>query len=285
MAETDDIASKDFEKFLREGFVLIKGSELIQHALREAFGAGTAFFQTSLKQKMQSRLPEDSGYRPYGVEYSQSPARPDEVESFTASYRNQPSDFSSLSNEGKHLHDRMLALFDLLEPLAERFIIELAERMSSTLQKDRFFGAIHASSILQLNYSRPAETNTSYLNELHEDGCLLTISSVTGPGFELKASDGSFLPLTPSGNELLFLSGEILWLLSGGIVRPVHHRVLPISSCVERMSLLFFVDLHPKSCIPWIKNEINNGVDIAERVLKNSTRFGLDEWKLDAADK
>jgi isopenicillin N synthase-like dioxygenase len=284
MAETDRILSQDFEQFLREGFVLIKGFQLIQLALRDVFESGAAFFQTSMKQKMQSRLPRDSGYRPYGVEYSQSPTRPDEVESFTASYRIQPSDSRSLSNEGKHLHDRMLVLFDLLEPLAERFVVGLAERMVSTLQKDRFFGSLHVSSILQLNYSRPAETNTDYLNELHEDGCLLTISSVTAPGFELKTSDGSFLPLTPSGNELLFLSGEILWLLSGGMVRPVHHRVLP-SSCVERMSLLFFVDLHPKLCIPWIKNEINNGVDLAERVLKNSTRFGLDEWKLDAADK
>jgi isopenicillin N synthase-like dioxygenase len=282
MPATSRIAEQHLGQFIRDGFVLIETSDLIQRAVEETFRAGATFFRMSLEKKLRSRLPQDSGYRPHGVEYSLSPTRPDEVESFTASYRVKTSDIQSLTKEGDDLYRKMLGLFDLLEPIAENFIVRLAERLANLSQSDRFRSALHISSILQLNYSRPAETRMDYLNELHEDGCLLTISSVTGPGFELQASDGSFLPLTPTGNKVLFMSGEILWLLSGGKVRPVHHRVLPVSTCLERMSLLLFVDIHPKLCSPWIKNQINEGIDIGERVLKNSTRFGLSEWELDA---
>jgi hypothetical protein len=42
---------------------------------------------------------------------------------------------------------------------------------------------------------------------------------------------------------------------------------------------LFFADINPKLCQPWVSNEINRNVDIGSLVLKNPTRYGLEEWE------
>jgi isopenicillin N synthase-like dioxygenase len=89
------------------------------------------------------------------------------------------------------------------------------------------------------------------------------------------------VPIMPSPDELLVVSGEILWLLSGGRIRPIHHQVRPVAFRQERMSVLFFADLHPSLCQPWVVNQTNYHIDIGERVLKNATRFGLTEWKFE----
>jgi isopenicillin N synthase-like dioxygenase len=129
-----------------------------------------------------------------------------------------------------------------------------------------------------MNYSRPSSTAAEYINELHEDGCLMTVMTVTGPGLELRTGDGSFMPAQPTG-QLLFMSGEILNLLSGGLIPPVYHRVRTTRALEERMSLLFFADMNPALCSPWISNDANSGIDIGKRILTNATRYGLTEWE------
>jgi hypothetical protein len=41
------------------------------------------------------------------------------------------------------------------------------------------------------------------------------------------------------------------------------------------MALLFFGDLDPRLCEPWVRNQVNASVDISKRVLKSVNRFGL----------
>ncbi len=108
----------------------------------------------------------------------------------------------------------------------------------------------------------------------------MTVMTVTGPGLELKAPDDLFVPMQPK-RELLFMSGEILNLLSGGHIPTIYHRVRSVPVLQQRMSLLFFADMSPTLCEPWISNETNAGINISERVLQNSTRYGLTEWKFE----
>ena len=84
--------------------------------------------------------------------------------------------------------------------------------------------------------------------------------------------------VTTEPDEILVFPGEILWLLSGGVLVPLHHRVRPNSNYEERLSLLYFADIDPRLCMPWCVNEINRTVDIGKRVRENPTRFGLAEW-------
>jgi isopenicillin N synthase-like dioxygenase len=275
------ITNTAVERFLNDGFVLIKAAERAHVGLRAAFSAGLAFFRSSLEDKMRSRLPKDTGYRPLRGEYSRSALHPDEVESFTTSYKVRNVKTDLLCDSARTLNNRMLALFDILEPIAEDLTISVADKLGVALRNQVLRGAFHLTSLLQLNYSRPFETKAEYINELHEDGCLLTITSVTGPGLEFKIDSESFLPVTPQSDELILMPGEILWLLSGGAVKPIYHRVRPVAAYRERMSLLFFADPHPKYCQPWIVNETNRNVNIGERILKNPTRYGLAEWSLE----
>jgi isopenicillin N synthase-like dioxygenase len=232
------------------------------------------------REKMTSRMPLDTGYRPFGIEYSQSAAHPDEVESFSVSRRVKNCGPALISGSARVLHDTMHCLFDLIEPLAARMTDQIASEYIKRSEAAKLRGALQHWSLLQLNYSRPSATEAEYINELHEDGCLMTIMTVSGPGLELQASDGSFTPIRPT-EDLLLLSGEILWLLSGGKVPAIYHRVRTIPSCSQRMSLLFFADIDPSLCQPWIENENNKGIDIGDRVLTNAARYGLTEWKED----
>jgi isopenicillin N synthase-like dioxygenase len=210
--------------------------------------------------------------------------RPDQVESFSVCHALNHTDTACLSANAKALYDALLPLFDLLEAVAEELAVRLAEKLTGLPHAEKFRGGLRRYSLLQLNYSQPARTPMGYINETHEDGSLVTLTSVTAPGLEIQAVDGSFLPVEPGASELLLMSGEVLWLLTGGKIRPVLHRVLPFPSISERMSLLFFADLEPSLCRPWVSNETNVGIDIGELVRKNPVRFGLSEWLVERAD-
>jgi hypothetical protein len=76
--------STDFvDRFLNTGFASTALPEVTSRQLNETFRAGAEFFRADIQEKMLSRFPSDTGYRPYGVEYSQTPSRPDEMESFS----------------------------------------------------------------------------------------------------------------------------------------------------------------------------------------------------------
>ena len=76
---------------------------------------------------MLNKLPEDGGYRPYGVEYSRSPDVLDQIESFTASDRTRDAIDQLPTASAELLHRQMLRAFDGLEYLAETITIRVAE--------------------------------------------------------------------------------------------------------------------------------------------------------------
>jgi isopenicillin N synthase-like dioxygenase len=280
LSSTSDYLAADetLKQFINRGFALFKIPEVVQQNLKETFSLGEKFFERSLNEKSQSRLPLDMGYRPYGVEYSQSESHPDEVESFSVGRRMGGTYPELKSMSASLLRKQMLLIFNMLIPAVEKFVSSLSKGLNSTLETEYFEGTIREWSILQLNFSRPAVTPSEYINDPHEDGCLITVMSATKPGLELQGMDGSFLPVVTMPDELLVIPGEILWLLTGGKILPTFHRVRAMSIYERRMSLLFFVDINPAMCSPWIATDINKGIDIGDRVMKNSRRFGLSEW-------
>lgn len=84
-----------------------------------------------------------------------------------------------------------------------------------------------------------------------------------------------FVPIQTKSDEILVFPGEIAWLLSGGTIRPMYHRVRRDLQVNERLALLFFADLEPEACEPWRRTTANVGVDIAQRVRTNVLKFGL----------
>jgi isopenicillin N synthase-like dioxygenase len=248
---------------------------------REIFNLGRVFFREEIGEKLRNTLPNDTGYRPFGIEYSQSASRPDQVESFSICRALEYYDTSVFSASAKALYAALFSVFELFEATAEGLAVTLAEKLTGLPYAEKLRGGLRRYSLLQLNYSQPSRTQTDYINETHEDGSFVTLTLVTAPGLEIQDVHGSFLPVAPAPTELLLMSGEILSLLTGGRIRPVLHRVARVAEISERMSLLFFADLDPSLCQPWVSNETNAEIDIGERVLKNPVRFGLSEWRVE----
>jgi isopenicillin N synthase-like dioxygenase len=265
------------ERFVRTGFATADIPHACRDQTREVFRAGSSFFAAELPAKMTAQLPLDTGYRPYGIEFSQAAGRPDEMESFSVTRHLACRERILPPGLAENLRLEMLGFFDIIEPLVEALTIHVAKHVSTSTDTTEFSGSFRNWSLLQLNYSRPSTTTADYINELHEDGCLMTVMTVTGPGLELKESDDSFVPMQPT-DSLLFMSGEILNLLSGGSIPAVYHRVRPVRGLAERMALLLFADLKPTLCKPWIVTSENSAIDIGRRVLTNSKRYGLAEW-------
>jgi isopenicillin N synthase-like dioxygenase len=264
-----------YEKFRANGYLTFPASAVLRDRLAGVFLAAEHFFSMDLGRKLLDRLPRDVGYRPYGVEYSQSAGRPDQIESFSLFPMIEDAATSLKSDYALHLYNEMSALLKLLEPIAEQFLMEIAELLSGRPIGETLRGAFHLWSHLQINHAHTTNTASDFPIESHEDGSVVTIMTNTAPGLELQGPDGSFSPISTNFDELVLISGEILWLLSGGTVGPTYHRVRTFSTPVPRMALLYFVDLEPSLCEPWIRSEANRDVDIGERVRNNATRFGL----------
>lgn len=257
------------------GYLLLDLAPQTATQIKAVFSTGVQFFRSSPSEKHRNGLPDDFGYRPIGIEYSTTPDQPDMAESFSVCARMDASQLSSPL--ARLLYSKMLEVFDVFE----RTLEAIATDLQKSLNPNSAFrqGAFRQWSRLQLNYSRPAELTTSFINETHEDGDFLTIACSTAPGLELSPGQGAFIPKETRLGQALVLPGEIAWLLSGGLIRPCWHRVRTEANELERMALLFFGDLDPRLCQPWVHNEVNAHVNIGDRVLKSVGRFGLKGFK------
>ena len=280
MAAHDAATPETVESLLKTGFHLFRVSDDLRDQLDRTFTAGGQFFRSPLESKSGTGLPGDSGYRPFGIEYSASPDRPDQMESFTVSHRTSNDYLSLPPGAARELSKAMCDLKARIEQIAQDLLEVIQARYMKS--KQNRVSQFSRWSILQLNFSQPSRTPERCINELHEDGCLFTIAAVTSPGLEVRMPDGSFEPISTSHDQLLLMAGEILTLLSGGEIASCYHRVKTIPYLVDRMSLLMFADIDPKFCTPWIEAKINAGIDVGAKVLTNATRFGLTEWPPEA---
>ena len=247
-------------------------------AVAAVAAVASAFFRLPADAKGKSRLGPAAGYRPYGIEYSNSPERPDEMETFSASAASASQRAALPSGTARDLHDRTTEAFRLLEPVAERIIVALAEDLTGGSWSTALRNGLHRWSCLQINHSHPSDARSEYINEVHEDGHFLTLAYATSEGLEVREPDGNFLAVTTVPGQMVVMLGGIASLMTDGRLAPLFHRVRSIPSCEERTSVLFFADLAPDLCRPWIAGESNYSVDIGAHVRANPARFGLQRY-------
>ena len=273
-------SSTDLVQQLREcGYATVALPAVCQQAIDATFEAGMQFFNAAASDKLACRLPLDCGYRAFGTEYSVSSSIPDALDSFTVSDRTRTSGEMLLVEVGRTLHRRMSLAFDMLEQVADQLVQKIARDAGGpNVLPARI---LRRWSRLQLNRAQPLATQNHYVNELHEDGHFLTIAKSTGPGLEVKCPDGTFQSPTVAGGDGLIMPGQIAELMTGGKVRPLYHRVRKLGGQDNRMALLFFADITPEYCEPWIRSEVNADVDVAERVRSNSSRFGVRDFPVE----
>lgn len=286
-----------------DGYTWLETQPPVAQVLQRLFDAATAFFAQPSHAKTLVRAGTTmTGWRAIGVEYSQSPERPDLNETFcyrrgdeqgaaadeTASHDGRGDD----SSEGR---SRTIAntLFGTgPTPEAHNLLhaCRVAQRELDQLAGGALFAiadgcgvdgpmreiATDSESWLQINYSRPAEATRPFIQESHEDGHLVTLLLANQPGLEVKPRGSDWVPVLPTPEKLVCFAGECGALLTGDAVFPMPHQVRAHHDVAERISIAYFVnpDLD-QQLDPWVETERNATVDLLRWGQQNPTRFGL----------
>jgi isopenicillin N synthase-like dioxygenase len=279
MPTAHPLGDSEWVRMREDRYVSFSVSEEIALMVRSVYEAGDSYFDLNLAQKASDTLSSNAGYRPYGVERSRNVTDRDEIESFSVT-RRVPSSLLK-SQEAKDLALCMSKVFDSLETLAEGILWQFASHFSVT-DPLKFRGGLHKWSYLQLNRRHAiAGKSNGFSSDTHEDACLFTLMSNTGPGLEIEDSSGNFVPVSPSEDQFILFPGSVLSLLSGAHFPPTYHRVRTIPGEERRKALLLFAELDLSLCEPWIRNEANEGINIKDFVLNSPTHHGLQPWSFD----
>jgi isopenicillin N synthase-like dioxygenase len=78
---------------------------------------------------------------------------------------------------------------------------------------------------------------------------------------------------------MLIMPGKLAELLTGGQIKPMYHRVRAVNAC-PRLSVLFFADIDPDRCEPWV-GEGADAMACRAHVLTNAARFGMPGFGLE----
>lgn len=243
-------------------------------ALRELFAEAHRFFaqETSAKEPHRATVAM-SGWRSVGVEYSQSPDRPDLNETYC--YR--LADEARKAVPASTLADLCRTAQRGLDLLAARQLKLLAARcgLSEGEVTERAVRT-RSESWLQLNYSRPATAGRTFVQEAHEDGHLVTFLLADANGLEIALSNDEWTPVLPTPERLLCFGGECGALLTGDLISPMPHQVRARADVPLRVSIAYFVNPDLDQTLePWTRNERNTGVDLLRWGQQNPVRFGL----------
>ena len=267
---------KDIEKLctdlIEQGYGKIILNEEFGLLVNDIFETATSFFSMTIDEKMQFACPEIlEGYRKMGIEYSETPERPDLNDSFSVWKKNQGNLLLLKWSSASPLHTKMTAVLVPFTNIGEVIFETLRHKISPTAYPIK----VSDWSYLQINSYKPQNHIRDFLQDEHEDGHLLTIVKQNNAGLEIKIN-GAFETVSLTENEFLVMPGSILTLITGGIIQPLYHRVRNNRQIVERKSLMFFINPSLDDVQePWVQNEINAGIDIRQVAIENSAKFGL----------
>jgi len=259
------------------GYLKLRSEPDLAAAVDKVLDEAAAFFSLPLALKNQSALGDlCEGYRGLGTEYSDVEERPDLHESFWVHAFNAEKGRARFDH-GQPLYQSMLHVAKLFDRIIASLLVTM-QRYYGVPDADEPQFATASGSHLQLNYYVPPRHTRDFLMDCHEDGLLFTIHQSNASGLEIRAADGSFVPMTTAPGELFIMPGDIAMLLSGGDIQPLYHRVRNVPDVRKRMSLMYFANpdaSYARKIKPWRETEVNRDVDIMRRVIENPLKFGL----------
>jgi isopenicillin N synthase-like dioxygenase len=255
---------------LDQGYAVVKLHDVDAANLHHAISTAVTFFERPAAEKAaHGSTDHNYGYRPFGIEYSFSPDRPDMNECFTLWASRL--DLIPNAQDIPELTGSFLSWRDSLAPLVRAVLGEVA----------RNFGiddapAFEKASYLQINYCLPTPPERDLLQDKHEDGHMVTVLHATAPGLELYVND-EIKPMLPAADEIVIMPGSVLTALSGGKIQPLYHQVR--NHCLgegERQSIMYFVNPEiDEPLYSWLDSPEGERVDIREHVQNAPSMFGL----------
>jgi isopenicillin N synthase-like dioxygenase len=263
-----EAVSKAASDILATGYAVVKLSELDAGNLQNAIATANRFFERPLDEKMaHGSADHNYGYRPFGIEYSRVPERPDMNECFTL--WSSRLDLIPEADKISDLNDSFLAWRDSLAPLVGAIIAEIAGTFPGATAPE-----FEKASYLQINYCLPTPPERDLLQDKHEDGHMVTVLHANGAGLEIFLSEDDATPMLPASDEVVIMPGSVLTALSGGAIPPLYHQVRN-HGLDDRQSIMYFVN--PEVEAPLYSWTETDGVheDIRAHVQNAPTMFGL----------
>jgi isopenicillin N synthase-like dioxygenase len=263
--ETVQTAARDI---IDQGYAVVALDAVGATTLKTAISTAVDFFRRPDEHKRKHGSDDHNyGYRPFGIEYSITPDRPDMNECFTL----WSSRFDLIPNADDitDLTDSFLAWRDVLAPLVTAVLDAVAKELGADAAPD-----FERASYLQINYCLPAPAERDLLQDKHEDGHMVTVLHANAPGLEIYGGEG-VKPMLPAANEIVIMPGSVLTALSGGRIEPLYHQVRN-HGLDDRQSLMYFVNPEiEKPVLSWVAEADGTHADIREHVTQAPTMFGL----------
>jgi isopenicillin N synthase-like dioxygenase len=264
MSDAVRTAARDL---IDKGYAVVKLDEAGAVRLKDALATAVAFFERPLEEKLaHGSADHNYGYRPFGIEYSVTPDRPDMNECFTV----WSSRLDLIPNAGEiaDLTEAFLGWRDTLAPLVAGILGEVAATFGADAPP------FEKASYLQINYCLPTPLERDLLQDKHEDGHMVTVLHATAPGLEMYVNDG-ILPTLPAEDEVVLMPGSVLTALSGGKIEPLYHQVRN-HGLDDRQSLMYFVNPEVEEPLfSWVDSADGSREDIRAHVTNAPTMFGL----------
>jgi isopenicillin N synthase-like dioxygenase len=205
------------------------------------------------------------GFRPYGMQFSDDPELRDECESF-AYWADRP----ALIPRYEDLPGLIAALggyWQVAADVTRDILAELAARYDYRTVLDTA-----PASYVEINsYGRPPDRE--FLQTRHEDGHLITLVIPNKRGLEVETAGEMRAEQTEQG-EVLVMAGSLLTSMTGGGIPPLYHRVRNFRD-PGRLTVLYFVNTPFHGNVsPYVLNDTNAGVDMAQLAREKCTLFG-----------
>ncbi len=251
-----------------QGYAVVKLSELDAANLQNAIATANRFFRRPLEEKIEHGSTDHNyGYRPFGIEYSVSPDRPDMNECFTV--WSSRLDLIPAADKINDVTESFLDWRGSLAPLVQAILDEVAKSYHAGRAP-----AFEKASYLQMNYCLPTPPERDLLQDKHEDGHMVTVLHATAPGLEIYVND-EVQPMLPDADEVVIMPGSVLTALSGGKIPPLYHQVRN-HGLDDRQSIMYFVNPEVEAPLySWIDAPDGTRTDIREHVQNAPTMFGL----------
>jgi isopenicillin N synthase-like dioxygenase len=269
--EVSSAVSAAARDILDHGYAVVKLSDLDAGRLQSAIGTAVEFFRRPDEEKIKHGSDDHNyGYRPFGIEYSITPERPDMNECFTL--WSSRLDLIPNADDISPLTESFLHWRDSLAPLVGDILNEVARRFGATAP------AFEKASYLQINYCLPTPLERDLLQDKHEDGHMVTVLHSNAPGLEIYAGgtdDPTVTPILPDTDEIVIMPGSVLTALSAGAIEPLYHQVRN-HGLDDRQSIMYFVNPEvDEPLFAWVDSADGSRADIREHVQNAPTMFGL----------
>jgi len=256
------------DRILSAGYAVVRLSPAETRRLAGVIEEAGAFFAQDAGSKLRYAVPNrTTGYRPHAYAHAGDPDRPDLNDSFL--YWPQPSRTPPNPLEIKSFLDAAEAYRQVAARITNDLVAALRTRYD-------YHGELpfEDASVLQVNsFTKPSEE--PLLQQLHEDGTLITVIWANAPGLEGRLGERmhsfAFRP-----DEVVVMAGGVLTAMTGGAIAPLYHQVRNHRN-PERKSVMYFVSPNADAEIqPFVVNDSNRDTDIRKLVLENpESYFGL----------